>query len=253
MGFFYAKISAFYFSRVIRHMALELGTERAARIESLKAAFASRLVFLDGAMGTRIQKHKLQEADFRGERFAAWQQDLQGNNDLLVLTQPDLIYDIHSQYFAVGCDLVETNTFNATALSQADYGLQDYVSEINEAAAKLARKAADEYSTPDKPRYVAGVLGPTSRTASISPDVNDASFRNVTFDQLVENYTLATKALIKGGVDVILLETIFDTLNAKAAVFAVEAVFEELGFKLPLIISGTITDASGRTLTGQTT
>lgn len=234
-------------------MALELGTERAARIESLKAAFASRLVFLDGAMGTMIQKHKLQEADFRGERFADWQQDLQGNNDLLVLTQPDLIYDIHSQYFAVGCDLVETNTFNATALSQADYGLQDYVSEINEAAAKLARKAADEHSTPDKPRYVAGVLGPTSRTASISPDVNDASFRNVTFDQLVENYTLATKALIKGGVDVILLETIFDTLNAKAAVFAVEEVFEEIGFKLPLIISGTITDASGRTLTGQTT
>lgn len=219
----------------------------------LKQALAERILILDGAMGTMIQRHKLEEADYRGERYADWHTDIKGNNDLLVLTQPDIIFDIHCQYLAAGADIIETNTFNATTISMADYEMQSLSKEINIEAAKLARKAADKYSTPDKPRFVAGVLGPTSKTASISPDVNDPGFRNIYFDQLVEAYMESTHALIEGGADIILIETIFDTLNAKAAAFAVEQVFEQLGARLPVMISGTITDASGRTLSGQTT
>jgi 5-methyltetrahydrofolate--homocysteine methyltransferase len=224
------------------------------RITALHQAAASRLLFLDGATGTMIQRHKLGEADFRGERFADWQQDLGGNNDLLVLTQPTIIRDIHRAYLEAGADIIETNTFNATCASQSDYGMEAIVYELNFEAAKLAREAADEFNalTPEKPRWVAGVIGPTSRTASISPDVNDPAARNTTFDELAEDYRNATRALIAGGSDIILIETVFDTLNAKAAVFAVQDVFEELAIELPIMISGTITDASGRTLSGQT-
>ncbi|MFC4699885.1 homocysteine S-methyltransferase family protein [Glaciecola siphonariae] len=216
---------------------------------------AKRVLLLDGAMGTMIQEHKLEEADYRGEQFKDWHCDVKGNNDLLAITQSKLIKDIHLAYLRAGADIIETNTFNATAISMADYDMQDHVEQINLAAAKLAREAADEVSieTPDKPRFVAGVLGPTSRTASISPDVNDPGKRNVSFDELVLTYKQATKALIAGKVDIIMLETIFDTLNAKAAAFAVDEVFEELAITLPVMISGTITDASGRTLSGQTT
>jgi 5-methyltetrahydrofolate--homocysteine methyltransferase len=214
-----------------------------------------RILFLDGAMGTMIQRHKLEEADYRGERFADWPSDLKGNNDLLSLTQPQIIRDIHAQYLDAGADIVETNTFNATRIAMSDYGMEELTYEINVASARLARAAADAATaqTPGKPRFVAGVLGPTNRTASISPDVNDPGFRNINFDQLVEAYTEATRALIEGGADIILIETIFDTLNAKAAVFAVDQYFEETGKRLPVMISGTITDASGRTLTGQVT
>jgi 5-methyltetrahydrofolate--homocysteine methyltransferase len=224
-----------------------------------KAAFldiaSKRILVLDGAMGTMIQELKLEEKDYRGKAFANWHSDLKGNNDLLALTQPEMIKNIHLAYLHSGADILETNTFNANAISMADYDMQDHVVDINLAAARLAREAADEVSaqTPNKPRFVAGVLGPTSRTASISPDVNDPASRNVTFDQLVVNYKEATHALMQGKVDFIMLETIFDTLNAKAAAFAVDAVFEELGYTLPVMISGTITDASGRTLSGQTT
>lgn len=214
----------------------------------------NRILLLDGAMGTMIQEHKLEEADYRGERFADWHSDVKGNNDLLVLSQPKIIYDIHCAYLAAGADIIETNTFNATTISMADYNMQELAKEINIEATKLARQAADKFTaqTPDKPRFVAGVLGPTSRTASISPDVNDPAKRNVTFDELVEAYVEATHGLIEGGADLIMVETIFDTLNAKAAVFAVQSVFEELNVDLPVMISGTITDASGRTLSGQT-
>ena len=210
---------------------------------------------LDGAMGTMIQKHKLEEEDYRGERFADWPSDVKGNNDLLVLTQPELIYQIHCEYLEAGADILETNTFNATALSMADYDMQSLVPEINREAARLARKAADicTQKDPSKPRFVAGVLSPTSRTASISPDVNDPGMRNVTFNQLVDNYVEATISLMEGDVDLIMLETIFDTLNAKAAAFAVDVAFEQIGRSVPVMISGTITDASGRTLSGQTT
>ncbi|WP_416884766.1 methionine synthase [Marinospirillum sp.] len=223
------------------------------RLAVLSKSLETRHVILDGGMGTLIQQEKLQEADYRGARFADWPSDVKGNNDLLVLSQPDLIRRLHGEYLAAGADIIETNTFNSTQLSQADYDMQALAAEMNEAGARLAREAADAYSTPEKPRYVAGVLGPTSRTASISPDVNDPSYRNVTFDLLVENYIEATEALIRGGCDLILIETIFDTLNAKAAVFAVQEVFERQGYALPIMISGTITDASGRTLSGQTT
>jgi len=216
---------------------------------------SERILFLDGAMGTMIQRHKLEEADYRGERFANWPSDLKGNNDLLSLTQPEIIRDIHSRYLEAGADIIETNTFNTTRIAMADYGMEDLSHEINIASARLAREAADAAtaSTPEKPRFVAGVLGPTNRTASISPDVNDPGFRNVSYDQLVEAYTESTNALVEGGVDIILIETIFDTLNAKAAVFAVDQYFNESGKRLPIMISGTITDASGRTLTGQVT
>ena len=223
------------------------------RSNPLHNALSQRILILDGAMGTMIQRYKLQEADYRGERFKDWHKDVKGNNDLLVLTKPDVIRQIHAQYMQAGADILETCTFNATRVSMHDYDMQEFAYEINVAAASLARAVADEYSTADKPRFVAGVLGPTSRTCSISPDVNDPGFRNITFDELVTNYKESTRGLIAGGVDTILIETIFDTLNAKAAVFAVKQVFAEDGITLPIMISGTITDESGRTLTGQTT
>ncbi|MBU1192470.1 MAG: methionine synthase [Gammaproteobacteria bacterium] len=219
---------------------------------SLEELLKSRILILDGAMGTMIQRYKLEEADYRGERFKDWPSDLKGNNDLLSLTQPKIIGDIHRAYLEAGADIIETNTFNSTAISMADYHQEELVYELNFESAKLARAACDAYATPDKPRFVAGVLGPTNRTASLSPDVNNPGFRNVSFDALRETYYEATKALVDGGADIILIETIFDTLNAKAAVFAVESYFEDTGKRLPVMISGTITDASGRTLSGQT-
>jgi len=223
--------------------------------QTLTATLRQRILVLDGAMGTMIQSHSLQEADYRGQRFAQWKVDLRGNNDLLSLTRPDIISEIHKAYLQAGADIIETNTFNATSIALADYEMESLVTEMCECSARLAREAADHYNllTPDQPRYVAGVLGPTNRTASLSPDVEDPGFRNVSFDQLVAAYCESTRALITGGVDLLMIETIFDTLNAKAAIFAVEQTFEELGTSLPLIISGTITDASGRTLSGQTT
>ena len=221
-------------------------------VDKITQAAQQRILVLDGAMGTMIQRHTLEEEHFRGARFADWHTDLKGNNDLLSLTQPDIICDIHRAYLEAGADIIETNTFNSTQVSQADYQMESISREINIASAKLARLAADEFSTPERPRFVAGILGPTSRTASLSPDVNDPGARNVTFDELVDNYTESTHALIEGGVDLIMVETIFDTLNAKAALFAVQLVFEALGTELPIMISGTITDASGRTLSGQT-
>ncbi|EOV0853944.1 methionine synthase [Vibrio parahaemolyticus] len=223
--------------------------------QQIEAQLKQRILLIDGGMGTMIQGYKLEEQDYRGERFANWHCDLKGNNDLLVLSQPQLIKEIHSAYLEAGADILETNTFNATTIAMADYEMESLSEEINFAAAKLAREVADEWTakTPDKPRYVAGVLGPTNRTCSISPDVNDPGYRNVSFDELVEAYSESTRALIRGGADLILIETIFDTLNAKACAFAVDSVFEELGVALPVMISGTITDASGRTLSGQTT
>ncbi|BAO45649.1 5-methyltetrahydrofolate--homocysteine methyltransferase [Thiolapillus brandeum] len=220
---------------------------------SLQQVLKKRILLLDGAMGTMIQRHKLTEEDYRGERFADWPTDVKGNNDLLALTQPDIIRGIHEQYLDAGADILETNSFNATRASMADYGMEALVYEINVAAARLAREAADKFSTDDKPRFVAGVLGPTSKTLSISPDVNDPGCRAITFDELAENYREATRGLMEGGADVILIETIFDTLNAKAAIFAVQDVFRESGTALPIMISGTITDQSGRTLSGQVT
>ncbi len=213
------------------------------------------ILILDGAMGTMIQAYKFEEQDFRGERFADWHCDVKGNNDMLVLTQPEVIKAIHLEYLAAGADILETNTFNATTIAMADYDMEDLSAEINLKAAQIARAAADEYNkqTPEKPRFVAGVLGPTNRTCSISPDVNDPAYRNVHFNELKQAYIESTTALIEGGSDIILIETIFDTLNAKAAIFAVETVFEQLELRLPVMISGTITDASGRTLSGQTT
>lgn len=225
------------------------------RIEQLQQQLAERILVLDGGMGTMIQSYKLEEEDYRGERFADWPRDLKGNNDLLVLTQPTIISEIYNGYLAAGADILETNTFNSTFIAMADYGMESLSAEINYQGALLARACADEWTAkiPNKPRYVAGVLGPTNRTASISPKVNDPAFRNTSFDQLVEAYRESTRALVEGGVDLILIETIFDTLNAKAATFAVESEFEALGITLPVMISGTITDASGRTLSGQTT
>ena len=228
---------------------------RSPVFSQLEQALAERILIIDGGMGTMIQSHRLDEAAYRGERFADWGSDLKGNNDLLVLTQPEIIAQIHSDYFAAGADIVETNTFNATTIAMADYHMESLAAEINLEAARLARRVADEWTAkePHKPRFVAGVLGPTNRTASISPDVNDPGYRNISFDQLVAAYTEATEALIDGGADLLMIETIFDTLNAKAAVFAIEGVFEKRNVRLPVMISGTITDASGRTLTGQTT
>ena len=230
-------------------------SDRAARLSALQQALKERILILDGGMGTMIQSYKLEEEDYRGARFADWPSDVKGNNDLLILSRPDIIGAIEKAYLDAGADILETNTFNATQVSQADYGMEALVYELNVEGARLARSVADAKTleTPDRPRFVAGVLGPTSRTCSISPDVNDPGYRNVTFDELVENYTEATKGLIEGGADLILIETIFDTLNAKAAIFAVQGVFEEIGIELPIMISGTITDASGRTLSGQTT
>ena len=219
----------------------------------LQSLLEQRILVLDGAMGTMIQRHKLSEEQYRGERFKDWHILVQGNNDLLSLTQPKIIQDIHRSYLEVGADIVETNTFNATKTSMSDYQMEEFAYEINAESARLAKEACNEFSTADKPRFVAGVIGPTSRTCSLSPDVNDPGFRNVTFDELVEVYMESTRGLIKGGADIILIETIFDTLNAKAAIFAVQQVFEEDGIELPIMISGTITDASGRTLSGQMT
>lgn len=225
------------------------------KISVLKKALNQRILILDGAMGTMIQRYALNEKEYRGERFADWPVDLKGNNDLLSITQPDIIREIHHAYLEAGADIIETNSFNSTVISMADYQMESLSDEINEAAAKLARECADEWTrkTPEKPRYVAGILGPTNRTASISPDVNDPAYRNVSYDALVAAYRSSVRALIRGGADIIMIETIFDTLNAKAAIYAVETEFEALGIKLPVMLSGTITDASGRTLTGQTT
>ena len=227
---------------------------REERIAALKREANERILILDGAMGTMIQRYKLDEKGYRGERFKDFSRDLKGNNDLLVLTQPKIISEIHNAYLEAGADIVETNTFNAQAISQSDYGLEDIAYEMNVAAAKLAREAADAWTkkTPAKPRFVAGAIGPTNRTASISPDVNNPGFRNVSFDALVAAYSTQTRGLIDGGVDTILIETVFDTLNAKAAGFAVEQVLDEMGVELPIMISGTITDLSGRNLSGQT-
>ena len=243
------------------------------RVARLEAALSQRILVLDGAMGTMIQQHALEEADYRGERFAAGYDtlfapeghahgagcgcaghDQRGNNDLLTLTRPDIIRGIHDAYLAAGADLVETNTFNSTAISLADYHLEHLVRELNREGARLAREACDaaEAQDPDHPRFAVGVLGPTSRTASLSPDVHRPGFRAITFDALAEAYREATLGLIEGGADVLMVETIFDTLNAKAALFAIDDVFAQVGGRLPVLISGTITDASGRTLSGQT-
>jgi 5-methyltetrahydrofolate--homocysteine methyltransferase len=234
------------------------------RVAALEQALCKRILILDGAMGTMLQSHQLDEQGFRGERFEhghdghahehAGTCDLKGNNDLLSLTQPAIIRAVHDAYLEAGADLVETNTFNSTRISQADYKLQHLAGELNREGARIARAACDAMTakTPEQPRFVIGVLGPTSRTASLSPDVNDPGFRNVTFEELVENYTEAANGLIEGGADVLMVETIFDTLNAKAALFALSELFHQRGARVPVMISGTITDRSGRTLSGQT-
>jgi 5-methyltetrahydrofolate--homocysteine methyltransferase len=222
------------------------------RAQALPAILEKRIAILDGAMGTMIQRFKLSEADYRGERFKDFAKDVKGNNELLSLTRPDVIRDIHEGYLAAGADMIETNTFGATTIAQEDYKMADLAIEMNRASAALARAACDKFSTPDKPRYAVGALGPTPKTASISPDVNDPGARNVDFESLRKAYYEQTQALVEGGVDVLLVETIFDTLNAKAALFAIEEYFAVSGERLPLIISGTVTDASGRILSGQT-
>ena len=252
---------------------MSLPWKNPARVAALEAALASRILIIDGAMGTMIQRHELQEADYRGERFAQGYDalfaadghahgaacgceghDQRGNNDLLTLTRPDIIQGIHAAYLEAGADLVETNTFNSTSISLADYRLQHLVRELNREGARLAREECDaiEARDPAKPRFVIGVLGPTSRTASLSPDVNRPGFRAISFDELAEAYREAARGLVEGGADILMVETVFDTLNAKAALFAIDDVFEELGERLPVMVSGTITDASGRTLSGQT-
>jgi 5-methyltetrahydrofolate--homocysteine methyltransferase len=218
----------------------------------LRALLARRILILDGAMGTMIQRYKLGEADYRGPRFADFPHDVKGNNELLSLTRPDVIAEIHAQYLEAGADLIETNTFGATTIAQSDYRMADLAREMNLASARLAREQADRFSTPDRPRFVAGALGPTPRTASISPDVNDPGARNVSFDELRAAYREQAQAMLEGGCDLFLVETIFDTLNAKAALFALDELMEETGERLPVIISGTVTDASGRILSGQT-
>jgi 5-methyltetrahydrofolate--homocysteine methyltransferase len=222
------------------------------KIEQL---LAKRILVLDGAMGTMIQRHHLEENDFRNESLANHTHPLKGNNDLLSITRPDIIKDIHRQYFNAGADICETNTFSGTTIAQADYHLEHLVDELNYQSAKIAKEVADKFTAqnPDKPRFVAGSIGPTNRTASLSPDVNDPGYRAVNYDQLVVAYKQQVKALMEGGVDLLLVETIFDTLNAKAALFAIEEVFDELNTRIPIMVSGTITDASGRTLSGQTT
>jgi 5-methyltetrahydrofolate--homocysteine methyltransferase len=222
------------------------------RAQALPEILKNRIAILDGAMGTMIQRFKLTEEQYRGERFKDFHKDVKGNNELLSLTRPDVIRDIHERYLAAGADLIETNTFGATTVAQEDYDMADLAYEMNVASARIAREACDKYSTPDKPRFVAGAVGPTPKTASISPDVNDPGARNVSFEELRAAYYEQVKGLVEGGSDVLLVETIFDTLNAKAALFAIEEFFEASGERLPLIISGTVTDASGRILSGQT-
>lgn len=222
------------------------------RAAQLPEIMRQRIVVLDGAMGTMIQRYKLTEADYRGSRFVEHHKDVKGNNELLLLSKPEVIREIHEQYLAAGADLIETNTFGATTVAQEDYDMPELAYEMNLVAARMAREACDKYSTPDKPRFVAGAIGPTPRTASISPDVNDPGARNIDFDILRQAYYEQAKALLEGGADVFLVETIFDTLNAKAAIFALDELFEDTGERLPIIISGTVTDASGRILSGQT-
>lgn len=223
-------------------------------MSKIHEALKNRILILDGAMGTMLQRYKFTEEDFRGERFADFPRPLKGNNDLLSLTQPEAIKEVHRKYFEAGADIVETNTFSSTTIGMADYHMEHLVYELNYESARLAREVADEFTkaSPDKPRFVAGSIGPTNRTASMSPDVNDPGFRAITFDELVVAYKEQVKALIDGGSDILLVETIFDTLNAKAALFAIEEVKEELDVDVPIMVSGTITDASGRTLSGQT-
>lgn len=224
-------------------------------MKTIKDCLQERILIIDGAMGTMIQRHKLSEADYRGERFANWHCDVKGNNDLLCITQPQIIEGIHKQYLEAGADIIETNTFSSTSIAMADYEMQSLAYELNVAAAQCARKAADEYTAkdPSKPRFVAGAIGPLNKTLSLSPDVNNPGFRSVTFDEVVAAYYDQIRGLVDGGVDVLLIETIFDTLNAKAAIFAIKKYFRETGkAELPIMISGTITDASGRTLSGQT-
>jgi len=222
--------------------------------ETLDKLCASRILVMDGAMGTMIQREKLVEADYRGERFKDWHKDLKGNNDLLVLTNPAVIAKVHGEFLAAGADIIETDTFNSTRISMADYDMQDYAREMNFEGAKLARRVADEWTakTPDKPRFVAGSIGPMNQSLSVSPDVDNPGYRSVTFDQVVASYKEQIEGLIEGGVDIILIETVFDTLNAKAAIFATEDVFEEKGMRLPVFMSCTVTDMSGRNLSGQT-
>ncbi len=217
------------------------------------AAAADRILILDGAMGSLIQNYRLDESGYRGARFQSWSQPVKGNNDLLNLTRADIIEDIHRQYLEAGADIIETNTFNAQIISMADYGMESLVREINVEGARLAKRAAEALSTPEKPRFVAGAIGPTNRTLSLSPDVNRPAYRNITFDGLAAAYQEQAEALMEGGVDVLLIETVFDTLNAKAALYAVQEAFLQQGRELPIMVSGTITDASGRTLSGQTT
>ena len=232
-----------------------IGEERETRLSSFRALLKQRIVLLDCAMGTMIQSYDLSDADYRGERFADHPGELKGNNDLLSITQPQIIRDIHEASLEAGSDIVETNTFSSTSIAQKDYKMEDLAYELNYQAALVAREAADGFTeqTPDRPRFVAGALGPTNRTASLSPDVNNPGFRNITFDELAKAYKEAARGLVEGGVDLLLIETIFDTLNAKAAIFGVQEYLEEAGLDLPVMISGTITDASGRTLSGQVT
>ncbi len=224
-------------------------------MKTIQDCLKERILIIDGAMGTMIQRHKLQEADYRGERFKDWHTDVKGNNDLLSITQPEVIEDIHKQYLEAGADIIETNTFSSTSIAQADYDMQSLAYELNVASAKCARRAADEYTAkdPNKPRFVAGAIGPLNKTLSLSPDVNNPGYRAVTFDEVATAYTEQIKGLVDGGVDILLIETIFDTLNAKAAIYAAKKYFRETKQpELPIMISGTITDASGRTLSGQT-
>ena len=225
---------------------------RYTRGQALPALLARRILVLDGAMGTMIQRYKLSEADYRGERFKDHPKDLKGNNEMLQLTKPEVIEEIHERYLEAGADIVETNTFGATSVAQDDYGLGGYAREMNVTAARMARIACDKFTSADKPRFVAGALGPTPKTASISPDVHDPAARNVTFDELKAAYHEQASGLLEGGCDLFLVETVFDTLNAKAAIFALDELMEETGERLPVIISGTVTDASGRILSGQT-
>ncbi|AVR45492.1 5-methyltetrahydrofolate--homocysteine methyltransferase [Christiangramia fulva] len=223
-------------------------------MSKIEDVLSQKILILDGAMGTMLQEYKFSEEDFRGKRFADWPVSLKGNNDLLSITQPNAIADIHRKYFEAGADIVETNTFSGTRIAMADYKMEDLVYELNYESAKIAKKVAEEVTAenPEKPRFVAGAMGPTNKTASMSPDVNDPGYRAISFEELYENYKEQAKALIDGGVDVLLVETVFDTLNAKAALFAIDELKEELNLDIPIMVSGTITDASGRTLSGQT-
>ena len=225
-----------------------------ARTQKLYEALNNRILVLDGAMGTMLQRYKFEEEDYRGERFKNWQSPLKGNNDLLSLTQPKAIEEVHAKYLEAGADIIETNTFSATTIAMADYHMEELVYELNFESAKIARKVCDEFTAknPEKPRFVAGSIGPTNKTASLSPDVNDPGYRAITFDELRIAYKQQAEALIDGGSDLLLVETIFDTLNAKAALFAIDEIQEERNIKIPIMVSGTITDASGRTLSGQT-